>query len=521
MWKYLDIPFDMLSEPTLVRVTFGARLEDEGEVHIRSISFDNHLLEDMGDVTVDEVTGGQAKLQHTPTNMLHPPIRYFVTGKEANSSDPHQLIAEGDGLAYAGCYASSMLYPATKMSINMSPPKCLEACFRSEKQVSFDGYSALWSKEPITGFSPSEFTLDMWARYQPDHMKMPMDQEKALLFSYGTGFGNNESLAIYVTDSIEVVIGNESVSLPFSIPTSQWANLAFTWAENTATLNFYVDGMLMATVSIGAGTFLAPEGIVLIGREMHSAPGYTGLLDDIVVRSKALSELQIQQRRDEAEIDTDVILSLRFNGDYHDDSELFDHQGLSLVSERTFAHIGLSEGGKCMCGYKREVGSHVPDIQCNKPCIADGSYLCGSSNLTSIYTFGAVSVDNLNPNSDYEFQLTYMNQEGNLFTLPRKLAVVTPNPTRPGVPRKVHVESAHGGSITISWYVYVVLTESGINLVLGERHLIKEEQRSSSMTSFSMGLYLILSSLASHAYSVLRVSEVPQSTLSLLWPLMR
>jgi len=101
--------------------------------------------------------------------------------------------------------------------------------------------------------------------------------------------GSTNSFVLHLNDPQQLRLFLQSETVPFP---SGWNQLTVVWVKAQGTVSFYLNGQPIGTDSY-TGTIPDPSADLIFG---YAEPGltYTGLLDNIVIYSRALTPTQVQ-----------------------------------------------------------------------------------------------------------------------------------------------------------------------------------------------------------------------------------
>ncbi|MHC4113481.1 MAG: LamG-like jellyroll fold domain-containing protein, partial [Planctomycetota bacterium] len=162
---------------------------------------------------------------------------------------------------------------------------------RIDGALSFDGNGDYVEVTPLTVLAGDSFTVQAWIR-----MGESAGPWNAIMTQHDSGSNgcyfyvtnNTPTFYIYVSPSFAQVIS------PETLIAEQWYNVAAT--NDGSNLKLYVDGLLKDTISsVG---FTGTMGGSFIGHEPITPVHYNGLIDDVRIYNRAVSESEFQNIAD-------------------------------------------------------------------------------------------------------------------------------------------------------------------------------------------------------------------------------
>src|SRR5262249_49788414 len=167
---------------------------------------------------------------------------------------------------------------------------------KNGKAASFDGVNDYITipNSASTNISGNAITLSMWINPQPlasgDSVvigKLWNTTQSSPFYQYGLELGGGNRTDFYIGTASGPRVALAGTTLPFN----QWSYLAVTF--DGAQVRTYVNGTLVNTQALSA-TITARGNAMNIGADANAAQFNKGLLDDLRIYSRVLTQAQIQ-----------------------------------------------------------------------------------------------------------------------------------------------------------------------------------------------------------------------------------
>lgn len=143
-----------------------------------------------------------------------------------------------------------------------------------------------WNSAPS-----SAVTISLW-------MKSSDTANAGSLFSYAK-VGDND-LLLYNTQDLALYVTGAATASGVSLSDGLWHHVVATWRSSDGEGRFYIDGQLTLTTTLAIGASLGNGGSLVLGQDQDSLGGgftsaqsYIGVLDELAVWSRVLSDAEI------------------------------------------------------------------------------------------------------------------------------------------------------------------------------------------------------------------------------------
>jgi len=162
------------------------------------------------------------------------------------------------------------------------------------KSVIFDGIDDYLIINPFRAFPATEVSAEFWINTS--------DRSKTGgILSYATLKSDNEFL-IYDQNNVIIYRGASGLTTGISLNDGNWHHVIVTWRSADGLTKLFKDGVLVYSGILAANTLIPNGGSLVIGSEQDSVGGgfeadqrYIGLLDEVAIYNRALSDIEVQQ----------------------------------------------------------------------------------------------------------------------------------------------------------------------------------------------------------------------------------
>lgn len=160
--------------------------------------------------------------------------------------------------------------------------------------VIFDGIDDYLIGKPFKTFPETEMSAEFWINTSDS-------SKTAGILSYATSNSDNEFL-IYNQNNLSIYRGAFLLTTGVSVNDGNWHHVVVTWLSSNGLTKLFKDGVLAYSAILAANTLIQDGGSLVLGGEQDSVGGsfeayqrYIGLLDEVAIYNRALSDIEVQQ----------------------------------------------------------------------------------------------------------------------------------------------------------------------------------------------------------------------------------